>query len=112
MSKTINALALMLALSGAAFAREEFTRAFDKTVPLGAGQRLTVEHSLGDIDIRTHQAPEVIIHADIKVSAPDANAAKIYGNDIAILVEPSGGGVSVRTRYPDRSSSGGLKNVS
>jgi len=113
MSKAISAVTLLLALAGGAFAREEFTRAFDKTVPLQPGQRLTIEHSLGDIDVRTHAAPEVVIHADIKVSAPDANGAKTFANNVAILVEPSSSGVAVRTRYPERPGSFlGFKNVS
>lgn len=113
MNRKISTVLLLFAFSAGAFAREEVTRAFDKTVPLQPGQRVSVEHSFGDIDIHTHAAPQVVVRADIKVSASDANEANSYANNIAILVEPSSEGVSIRTRYPERPHSFmGLKNVS
>jgi hypothetical protein len=57
--------------------REEFTRAFQKTLPLKAGQRLSIEHRNGDIRVRTHAEPTVSIDAKIRVSSSDkAGAAK------------------------------------
>src|SRR5260370_2175330 len=42
--------------------REEFTRTFQKTSPLKAGQRLSIESRNGDIRVRTHSEPQVSIH--------------------------------------------------
>src|SRR5947209_904915 len=103
----------MLALASSALVREEFTRAFDKTVPLRGGQTVSLEHRLGDIVIRTHAQPEVIIHADIHVSAADLNQAKEFANNIDIFVQPSTTGLFVRTKYPETGRSFfGTHNVS
>jgi hypothetical protein len=94
-----------IALSLPAFARDEYTRAFDKSVPVQPGQRLVLEHSLGSIDIHTHSSRDVIVHADIKVSAGSEAEAKSFADNIAILVEPSSTLLNVRTRYPEKPSS-------
>jgi hypothetical protein len=95
----------LMTLSFAAFAREEYSRSFDKTVPVQAGQRLILEHTLGNINVHTHANREVVIHADIRVSASSAAEAKSYADNIAILVEPSSTLLNVRTRYPERPGS-------
>jgi hypothetical protein len=86
-----------------AFGREEYTRTFDKTLPLRMGQKVYLEHKLGDITIRTHSRPEVTIHALIKVSASDENEAKTFAERVEILVEPGASELAIRTRYPERS---------
>ncbi len=102
-----------LCLSVCLLGRDEYTRSFDKTVTMQAGQRFRLEHSLGDVVVRTHSSSDVTIHADIRVSAPDSNEAKSFADNIAILIEPSSSLVSVRTRYPERPSSFfGMHNVS
>ena len=113
MIKRISAVFLLCGLPACLLARDEYTRAFDKTITLQAGQMLRLEHSLGDIEIHGHASPDVVIHADIKVSARDANEAKSFADNIAILVEPSSSLLSVRTRYPERNSSFfGSRNIS
>ena len=54
MNRRTRIVTVFLAFCFCAFAREEVTRVFDKTVALTSGQRLKIEHSLGDIDIHTH----------------------------------------------------------
>jgi hypothetical protein len=109
----IGLLITFLALASCLFAREEYSRAFDKTVSVQSGQRFILEHSLGDVEIRTHNRPDVVIHADIRVSASDWNEAKSFADNIAILVEPSSSLLSVRTRYPERPQSFfGTRNIS
>lgn len=104
---------VFLTFSSCLFAREEYTRVFDKTVSVQSGQRFILEHSLGDIEIRTHNRPDVVIHADIRVSASDWNDARSFADNIAILVEPSSSLLSVRTRYPERPQSFfGTRNIS
>jgi hypothetical protein len=105
-SLAVAALSLLcLSLSPSAFAREEYSRTFDKSIPVQAGQRLILEHTLGSISIHTHASREVSVHADIKVSASDAADAKSFAENIAILVEPSSTLLNVRTRYPERPGS-------
>ena len=83
--------------------REEFTRAFQKTLPLKAGQRLSIEHRNGDIRVRTHAESKVSIDAKIRVSSSDKAGAAKFAEGIQIIAEPAGDGVSVRTVYPDKS---------
>ena len=105
MTRTISFVFLLMAISSSAFAREEYSRTFDKSIPVQAGQRLILEHTMGSIAIHTHASREVSVHADIKVSASDAADAKSFAENIAILVEPSSSLLNVRTRYPERPGS-------
>ena len=84
-----------------AFAREEYTRTFDKTLTLQSGQRVFVENKFGDVTIRAHAQPDIVIHALIHVSANDMNQAKSYADRVEILIEPASSEISIRTRYPD-----------
>ena len=96
-----------------AFGRDEYTRTFDKTLAMQAGQKLSVEHRFGDITIRTHAEPELQIHATIKVSAPDAGQAKMFADKVEILAQPGTAELVIRTRYPgEPMSSGWFGNVS
>jgi hypothetical protein len=103
---------IALALASHSFARDEYTRTFDKTLALRSGQRISLEHKLGDIVIHTHPQQDLLIHADIRVSASDANQAKQFADRLEILVEPSASQVSIRTRYPQTPSSIFGHNVS
>lgn len=96
-----------------ALGREEYSRTFDKTVPVRAAGRVFVENRFGDVTIRTHSDPNVIIHATIKVSGPDADRAKTFADRVEILVEPGTAELAIRTRYPDQSSGFlGFRNIS
>ena len=99
-------LALALAALPAASAagpREEIVRTFDKTLPLSAGQRLSIDHKNGDIRIRTHKAGEVRISAKIHGSSSDEAEIRKFLDAVAIAIETSASGVSVRTVYPEKS---------
>jgi DUF4097 and DUF4098 domain-containing protein YvlB len=99
-------LALALAAlpaSAAAGPREEIVRNFDKTVALPAGYRLSIDHKNGDIRVRTHRAAEVKIAATIHGSSSDEAEIRKFLDAVAIVVESSASGVSVRTTYPERS---------
>lgn len=113
MTGRISVVALGVALAVGASGREEYSRAFDKTVPLRGGERVYIEHKFGDIVIRTHPQPEVTIHADIRVSASNGEQAKSFGDRVEIVVEPGASELTIRTRYPERSGLfAGLRNVS
>ncbi len=103
---TIRSVLLGALVACAAFARDEYTRAFDKTLPLASGSTVSIEHRLGDIVIRTHPERTVVIHAEIHTSGPDRNEAEQFANRVEIQGE-NAGGVSIRTHYP-----GGLNNFS
>ncbi len=85
-------------------AREEYTRHFDKTVRVANGEALHLEHTFGAVEIRTHPGSDVVIHADIRVSAGDLQQAKQYADQVEIDVQPSSE-LSIRTKYPNAQKS-------
>lgn len=99
MSRRISILLMALAFSS--FAREEYRRSFDKTVPVRAGERVSIEHKFGDVVIRTHAQSEVVIHADIRAVGSDTDEAKTFADRIEIVIDPSASELFIRTRYPD-----------
>ncbi len=105
-------LALLLALQ--CFAREEYTRNFDKTVPLAKGQSVRLEHHMGNVTVRTHGQAEVQIHATIRVSASNDAEAKRFAEQVQIEVAPSGSALVIRTEYPKEEHGGflGLRYLS
>src|SRR5437879_7836559 len=94
-------IAATRAWTGSREPQEEFARTFEKTVALAPGQQVRLDHRLGDIAVHTHAQRDVHIVANIRVSAPSREAAANFGNQIAIQVEQTGAGLSVRTDYPD-----------
>jgi hypothetical protein len=112
MIRRISYLVAGLSLACAAFSRDEYTRTFDKTIPVHAGVRIQLEHKLGDIAIHTHSSSDVVIHADIRVSAGSGGEAKALADRIEILIDSSSSVLSIRTRYPDRQTLFGMNNTS
>ena len=116
MTKKTNTIAFVLcaatAISG--FAREEYTRNFDQTQAVPSGQRVRIEHRLGDVVVRTQTKPEVVVHAVIRSSAPDMNEAKHYADSIRIALQPSSTGLLIETQYPKQDNGGmfGGRNIS
>lgn len=112
MIRRISIAVLSLALALSAKSREEYTRTFDKTIPLHGGEQISIEHSLGDIVVRTHAQPEVVIHADIHVSASNQEQAKDFSQRVEISVEPSASELSIHTHYPANADFHFMHNVS
>lgn len=112
MTRKINLILLLgLLVPLGASAREEYTRTFDKTFATQNGEKIWLEHKFGDIVIRAHARQEVVVHADIRISAPDSASAKQYADRVEILVQP-GAELSIRTKYPDTERSFGHRDVS
>ena len=94
-----------------AFARDEVTRDFREDVTLRPGQRVSLEHSHGDIEIRTHESAGVEIRATLRVSAPRREEAERFADAIEIIVDQISTDLLIRTRYPKRESAGWLENL-
>src|SRR5229473_444499 len=93
---------LIVCCAMCAFAREESSRDFKKSVALPGGRNLRIEHSLGNITVRTQSKNEVDIQATIKCSAESADLARTCVDEIKITVQETSTGVLVRTEYPER----------
>src|SRR5262249_2950324 len=105
-------LAALLFVSWAGIAaagdREEITRTVQKSLPLKAGQKLTVDHTNGAVRVHAQGGSQVSIDARIRVSAGDRAEAEKFSNEISIEIEPSAAGVSVKTRYPQHERGMGI----
>lgn len=111
MTPKIRLVLLSILLAQCVSAREEYTRTFDKSFAVQSGEKIWLEHKFGDIVIRARPQQEVVIHADIRISASDSDLAKQYANQVEIVVQ-SGGELSIRTKYPDTQRSFGHRDVS
>lgn len=98
--RTASSLLLICCCAAGAFAREESSRDFRKTVPLPAGRTFRLEHSLGNVTVRTQPGQDAAIQAYVKCSAGDASEARACADRIRIDVVETPSGVSVRTVYP------------
>src|SRR5580692_12498004 len=106
--KLVPILGMTLLLALQAFARDEYSRNFDKTVTLANGQSVRVEHRMGNVNLRTHAGRDVVVHATIRVSASNDADAKRLADQIQIEVAPSGSALVIRTEYPREEHNGFL----
>ena len=90
---------LICCYATAAFAREEVTRNFQKTVALPGGRTLRVVHSLGNVTVRTQAKGELSVQAAMRCSADRDDHPRTFCDQIQIRVDESPTGVVVRTRY-------------
>jgi hypothetical protein len=97
--------AMMLAALPAAVAsrsaQEEVTRDFQKSLTLGAGQSVSVDHRFGEVRIHGESGREVKINATIRVQAGSRSDSEAFADKIRIEVEQTGEGVRIRTVYPE-----------
>ncbi|MGC1492524.1 MAG: hypothetical protein WA798_14230, partial [Candidatus Acidiferrum sp.] len=81
-------------------AQEEVTRDFSKTLTLGAGQSVSIEHKFGEVKVHAESGREVKISATIRAQASSHDEADSFAQKIQIDVQQTSAGVSIRTIYP------------
>src|SRR5580693_6883651 len=81
-------------------AQEEVTRNFDKTLTLGDGQSVRIEHKFGEVKVHGESGREVRISAVIRAQASSHEEAESFAQKIQIEVQQTGAGISIRTIYP------------
>ena len=86
---------------GANSAQEQVSRDFQKTVTLGAGQSVRVEHKFGEVRVHGEAGRDVKISATIRAQASSHEEAESFAQKIQIDVQQSSEGVRIRTIYPD-----------
>ncbi|HTS65497.1 MAG TPA: hypothetical protein VMH28_25925 [Candidatus Acidoferrales bacterium] len=100
--------ALAICCAAPAWAREEVRRDFQKTAPLAAGRRLSVDSSLGNVNIRAQNKNELTVIGAIRCSADTAAEAQSWCGQIQIRVDESSAGITVRTQYPNHGNTHNL----
>ena len=96
---------LVLAAAMPAFAsnrgQDEVTRNFEKTLTLGSGQSVRIEHKFVEVKVHGESGRDVKISATIRAQASSHEEAESFAQKIQIDVQQSGEGVSIRTIYPE-----------
>jgi DUF4097 and DUF4098 domain-containing protein YvlB len=82
-------------------AQDEVSKDFQKTVTLGAGQSVNVEHKFGEVRVHGESGRDVKISATIRVQANSHEEAQSFADKIQIDVQQSGEGVRIKTIYPE-----------
>src|SRR5271155_5664576 len=80
--------------------QDEGIRNFEKTLALGAGQSVRVEHKFGEVKVHGESGNEVKISAVIRAQASSHEEAESFAQKIQIEVQQTASGVSIRTIYP------------
>ncbi len=81
--------------------QEEVSKDFQKTVALGAGQSVRIEHKFGEVRVHGESGRDVKISATIRVQASSHDEAESFAQKIQIDVQQTGEGVRIKTIYPD-----------
>src|SRR6266481_4943924 len=82
-------------------AQEQVSRDFQKTVTLGAGQSVRVEHKFGEVRLHGESGRDVKISATIRAQASSREEAEAFAQKIQIEVLQSSEGVHIKTIYPE-----------
>jgi hypothetical protein len=100
------ACAVLFMTATPAGAQERFTRAFQKTLTLGAGQPFHMENKFGMVKIHGEPGREVKINATISAQAGSHSDAELYAGQVQIEVEQTAQGIAVHTVYPEKNAHG------
>ena len=87
------------------FAQEQVSRDFQKTLTLGAGQSVRVEHKFGEVRVHGEAGRDVKISATIRAQASSKEEAESFVQKIQIEVQQTSEGVRIKTIYPDEEKS-------
>ncbi len=77
--------------------QDQVSRDFQKTVTLGAGQSVHVEHKFGDVRLHGETGRDVKIAATIRVQASSREEAQSFADKIQIEVQQTAEGVRIKT---------------
>jgi DUF4097 and DUF4098 domain-containing protein YvlB len=84
--------------------QEEVSRDFQKTVTLGTGQSVHIEHKFGEVRVQGESGRDVKISATIRVQAGSHDEAQSFADKIQIDVQQTGEGLRIKTNYPEQES--------
>ncbi len=86
------------------YGQNSATKQFQKTLTLGEGQTLSMDHKFGDVRIHGEGGRDVKISATIRVQANSQGEADKYAEQVRIDVTQDSQGVKIHTVYPDDSA--------
>src|SRR5689334_21080712 len=86
--------ALALLVAAGLRADERYSHDINKTLNLEGSNRVTIDHSLGGVKVRTVMDSDVRLKARIRTSDAD------LGRQIRVITSEGPNGVTIRTEYP------------
>jgi len=94
-------IACVLTLPAAASTGQDTaSRQFQKTLPLAAGQTLSIENKFGEVRIHGENSREAVISASIRSQAGSQAQAEKFAESVQIEVTQDAHGITVRTVAP------------
>jgi hypothetical protein len=84
---------LAIATATTLHADDRYERKIAKTMTWRGG-RISVDHSFGNITLRTHEGSGVTFNATIRANDSD------FGSKIQVITSETANGISIRTEYP------------
>src|SRR5688572_15614231 len=99
--RTAISLVLFLACAPHAFAVQQAQREIQRTATLPPGRAFRVEHSFGNVSIRTQPGRTANIRAVIECSANSKERAETLCNGIEVSVQEGTDRVTVQTKVPE-----------
>src|SRR5690242_10731833 len=83
--------------------QDSATREFHKTLPLAAGQTLSIESKFGEIRIHGENSHDAVISATIRSQAGSQSEAEKFAESVRIEVNQDAHGIAIRTVVPSES---------
>lgn len=97
-------IACVLALpTAASTGQDAASRQFQKTLPLAAGQTLSIENKFGEIRIHGENSHEAVISATVRSQAGSQSEAEKFVESVQIEINQDAGGIRIRTVVPSNS---------
>jgi len=82
------------------------------TIPGKTGMTIRIEHSFGDIDVRTGTNNQISITGEKRVSSGNEKSAQEFLEEMELRIEEKPNIVEIRTHYPDERDRDRVKNFS
>src|ERR1700745_1343589 len=82
--------------------QEEVSRDFQKSVTLGAGQSVHIEHKFGEVRVHGEPGREGKISATIRAQAGSHDEAQSFADKIQVDVQQTAQGLRIKTVYPEQ----------
>src|SRR2546425_13367467 len=76
--------------------QEQISKDFQKTVTLGAGQSVRIEHKFGEVKLHGESGRDVKISATIRAQASSREEAESFAQEIKIEVQQTSEGVRIK----------------
>ncbi|MCE5251124.1 DUF4097 domain-containing protein [bacterium] len=90
----------------------DFTEKITMTIPCKPGMEIILEHSFGNMDIRTGQDGRISIDGLKKITVKNTGIVDEFFKEMKLVVDEKPNRVTIKTEYPDKKYRDKVKNYS